>query len=62
MLLPLAPVTRSTSIAYSRLISFQLYTDGIEFRKSTGKSDYFIMNGTNAEYIIALIQHFALKE
>jgi hypothetical protein len=50
---------RSTSIPYGRLVSLQLYTDGIELKKSTGKSDYFITDGTSAEYAVALIQYFA---
>jgi hypothetical protein len=50
---------RSTSIPYGKLVSLQLYTDGIELKKSTGKSDYFITDSTSAEYALALIQHFA---
>jgi hypothetical protein len=54
--------TRSTNISYGRVVSLQLYVDGIELKKSAGKSDYFMTDGTSAEYIIALIQHFASKE
>jgi hypothetical protein len=51
--------SRSTAIPYGRLVSLQLYADGIELKKSTGKSDYFMMDGMSAEYSVALIQNFA---
>jgi hypothetical protein len=52
-------VRRSTTIPYGRLVSLQLYADGIELKKSTGNSDYFLTDGTSAEYTVALIQYFA---
>ena len=53
--------SRSTAIPYGRLVSLQLYADGIELKKATGKSDYFMMDGMSAEYSVALIQNFAAE-
>jgi hypothetical protein len=48
----------STSIPYSRVVGFELYIDGVQLKKTAGRSDYFRTNKASAEYIIALIQHF----
>ncbi|MDF2765674.1 MAG: hypothetical protein K0S81_2668 [Rhodospirillales bacterium] len=50
---------RSSAVNYSRIIGYQLYTDGIEIKKTSGKNDVFEMEGAAAEYTVALVNHFA---
>ncbi len=48
---------KSTNITVGRIVQVQLYGDGIEVRKTSGKPDFFQMAGVHAEYISALIHN-----
>lgn len=43
---------RSTSINHGRILDVQLYQDGIEVSKSSGKHDFFLMSPIAAEYAV----------
>lgn len=47
---------RSTSITYKRLVNYNLFSDAIEFQKTTGKNDMFSFRSIDAEYIDAILQ------
>jgi len=48
---------RSTNITYTRIIGTSIYSDSVEVKKSTGKSDYFSMNPLEARYLSAIITY-----
>lgn len=49
--------TKSTNITVGRIVQLELYKDGIEVRKTSGKPDFFQMAGAHAEYVSALIHN-----
>lgn len=51
-----AGVRRSTNVAYGRLAHYEIYRDGIELIKTSGKPDLFQMDTGDVEYIDALLQ------
>lgn len=44
--------SRSTSVNHGRILDIQLYQDGIEVSKSSGKHDFFLMDPIAAEYAV----------
>lgn len=46
---------KSTSITMGRVIQVEIYSDAVEIRKTSGKPDYFMMDGAHAEYFAAII-------
>ena len=46
---------KSTNVTYARLIQLELFKDGIEIRKTSGKPDFFKMNSIDAEYVCAIV-------
>tara|TARA_B100000508_G_scaffold136647_1_gene129941 strand:- start:1819 stop:2781 length:963 start_codon:yes stop_codon:yes gene_type:complete len=48
-------VKKSTNVTYGRLIQLELYQNGIEVRKTTGKPDFFEIPEVYAEYISAIV-------
>jgi hypothetical protein len=47
--------TRNTTITLKKVIDGHVFTDSVKIEKSTGKADYFSMNGAEARYVLALI-------
>lgn len=47
-------VKKSTNVTYGRLIQLELYQNGVEIRKTTGKPDFFEIPEIYAEYISAI--------
>lgn len=49
---------RSTNITYGRLVNYELFTDGIGIKKTSGKPDFFRMDAIDIEFVDALLQTF----
>ncbi|MCB9964494.1 MAG: hypothetical protein H6855_00220 [Rhodospirillales bacterium] len=52
---------KSTNVTMGRIVQLELYNDGIEIRKSTGKPDFFKMAGVHAEYLAAIVHNMMNK-
>ncbi len=47
---------RNTNITKGRLVSYEVFEDGIEIRKSTGQPDFFRMGKIDTLFVAAMIQ------
>lgn len=47
---------KSTNITYGRLVTYELFQDGIQIIKSSGKPDLFRLETADVEYVDALLQ------
>lgn len=47
---------KSTNITFGRIISHEIYRDGIEIRKTSGRPDIFKLDSADVEFIDALFQ------
>lgn len=47
---------RSTNITYTRLVNYELFTDGVGVKKTSGKPDFFRMDAVDIEFVDALLQ------